>query len=478
MELIMSTNINGAVASLQGGRPENQDAYCFGETPNGYLVVVCDGMGGGPGGKTASTLAKTTIANTILHTPSTSDKAALVCTSIKNANTAVFEAATANPALRGMGTTAVVLLIDKRSAIVGHVGDSRLYKMRMGRTVFRTKDHSVVGDMVRQKIITEEQARLSTQSNILNRAVGVKPDVEPEVEEVAYEKGDRFVLCSDGIWGAIDEKSLVKDCTQKHNASVIVESLAEKIDAIGQSNGGHHDNLTLAIVETKTNSQLKESMSKRSISILLAFLAIAIASIIAAVVMYNRASIIPQLEKEKSNLKAELHSRDSIISKLQSDNEIAGAKLDAKDSEANSAKISASVSEQRVRELENKNRELQAKVDELSKKAAATAAAKAKNAAVLSKINRIIVAIKTFRDTKPSPNASLLNANKNNLQIELAGVKDPNIIDNVKSLEGYLKTIGSNNYDRKDNKCVLSKKQKGQLDSHIKNFEQKRKNLK
>lgn len=91
-----------------------------------------------------------------------------------------------------MGTTVTVLLINEEKATVAYVGDSRIYQIRKGRKIFRTFDHSMVFRMVKKKIITEEQARLSAQSNIILRAVGLKPDLDVDVFDLPYDKG----ICS------------------------------------------------------------------------------------------------------------------------------------------------------------------------------------------------------------------------------------------------------------------------------------------
>ena len=185
-----------------GGRPENQDSYGWQDTNYGYLVTVCDGMGGGPGGKTASTIAVKEIVAGISEASKDEEVPNIIIKAIRRANMAIIEAGNSNEALKGMGSTATVLLISEKSAYIAHVGDSRVYQLRGTKKVFRTFDHSMVFDMVSQGVITEEQARLSAQSNVITRALGVKPDVEVELHEVSYEKGDRFVLCSDGIHGS------------------------------------------------------------------------------------------------------------------------------------------------------------------------------------------------------------------------------------------------------------------------------------
>lgn len=271
----------GFAESRIGGRAENQDSYGYKETPLGFLLTVCDGMGGGPGGKTASSIAVEEIITGIDEANDDEEISNIIIKAIRRANMAVIEAANENPSLAGMGSTATVLLLSEQSAFIAHVGDSRVYQIRGGRKIFRTYDHSMVFELVKQKVITEEQARLSAQSNIITRALGMKPDLEVDIVERPYAKGDRFVLCSDGIHGSMPEKELLKMLgNRKISLGALVDDISTCVDNLGRTNGGHHDNMTLAIVETKNNSKLKEKMSKRAITIILALALLCMAGVI------------------------------------------------------------------------------------------------------------------------------------------------------------------------------------------------------
>ena len=152
--------------------------------------------------------------------------------------------------------------------------------IRGGKKAFRTFDHSMVFELVKQKVITEEQARLSAQSNVITRALGMKPDLEVDVLERSYDKGDRFVLCSDGIHGSMPEKELLKLVANRRSSlGAVVDDIATYVDNLGRSNGGHHDNLTLAIIETKINSKLKEKMSRLAKNLILALSILCVASV-------------------------------------------------------------------------------------------------------------------------------------------------------------------------------------------------------
>ncbi|MDE6271750.1 MAG: protein phosphatase 2C domain-containing protein [Muribaculaceae bacterium] len=241
--------IVGAVASRIGGRGENQDSYLVGETPLGLFVIVCDGMGGGPAGKTASLLASRTMADYVANCQPDYDPARALGECVVAANNVLTQATVENPALKGMGTTCVALLIRGGKGYVVHIGDSRVYQLRNGQIAFRTADHSFVGDCVRRGEMTEEEARTSNFSHVITRAIGGAPTIEPEVDVVEVNAGDRFALMSDGIWGAMPEPQLVAALSQADPVADIVNEVSISVDNMGLHKGGGHDNLTLALVE-------------------------------------------------------------------------------------------------------------------------------------------------------------------------------------------------------------------------------------
>ena len=260
-----------------GGRRENQDTFGYADTNFGLLVTVCDGMGGGPGGKTASSIAVKEIIDGVSEANGDETPTNALLKAIHRANRAILDAVEENPKLQGMGTTCTALLINKESAVIAHVG---VYQLRGHRKVFRTFDHSMVFGLVKEKVITEEQARLSEQSNIITRALGLKPELEIDIVERPYEKGDRFMLCTDGIHGTMPEPELIKRASEEKNIGQAVDNLATYVDGEGRKNGGGHDNLTLAIIETQNNSILKEKMSRLNRIILICIAVLLTASVV------------------------------------------------------------------------------------------------------------------------------------------------------------------------------------------------------
>jgi serine/threonine protein phosphatase PrpC len=263
----------GYIDSRIGGRKENQDSAGLRDTKLGYLIVVCDGMGGMQGGSVASQIAVQTILETVASADVQANPSMTLIKAIRNANMAIIEEGRDDPNLQGMGTTVTALLLTPHSALTAYLGDSRIYQIRHGEKVFRTFDHSMVFEMVKEKVISEEQARLSDQSNVIMKALGITPDIEVEVVERPYRKGDRFVLCTDGFWGAMPEDEFIRHLSEKKPLDKILDSTANIVESIGRNSGKEYDNLTAAILEMNSNSILKEKMNRKA-KILIAILAI------------------------------------------------------------------------------------------------------------------------------------------------------------------------------------------------------------
>ena len=252
--------LKGFAESRQGGRAENQDDWGFAETPLGFLAIVCDGMGGGPGGKTASGVAKAEIIRGLQQTAPGVPVTEAIRRAVQMADTALKMRMQQDQRLAGMGTTFVALLINAEAAYVAHAGDSRCYRLQGGKIKFRTADHSLVGELVRSKALTEEQARTSPQSNLITRGLGSVNNSQPDVDVVPYRVGNRFVLCTDGVWGMMNQMELVGKFRALRNLQTDVPRLCDEIDHLGFMQGGKHDNHTLIVVDVEANSQLKEGL--------------------------------------------------------------------------------------------------------------------------------------------------------------------------------------------------------------------------
>lgn len=250
--------------SMIGGRSENQDSFdCKSADGDKLIATVCDGMGGANGGAIASQKAVETILEYFAENHNTDNGEEQVAASVRTANDAIYQEALETPELRGMGTTATVALFDEEAAYIAYAGDSRIYQIREGKKIFRTFDHSRVFELVRAKRITEEEARLRPDSNVIMRALGIRPEVVADTARLSYKKGDRFVLCCDGVWGSMPETELIRMLSASGTVKDVVESLTSAVDDIGKKAGSHHDNLTIIIVEMKADSKYQPSILKK-----------------------------------------------------------------------------------------------------------------------------------------------------------------------------------------------------------------------
>jgi len=308
--------LSGIAVSKQGGRPENQDDCGWVDTPLGFLLVVCDGMGGGPGGKTASRIVKEEFLTAIQNCSPQASRVEAIKKAVSIANEALYLRMEKEPTLKGMGSTLVAVLINEQSAIVTHLGDSRFYSVRGKRILFRTADHSLVGEMVRNKAMSEEQARQSPQSNVIMRALGNTSNHVPEINEISFRKGDRFILCSDGVWGIMPHEQITERFTSIQDVASLATNLSAEIDQIGFSHGGNHDNHTMAIIELKMNSKLTNKMDKIK-NILL--------SIITVLLLISVFLYVKQLNNGKEeirSLKITLDEKEAEIKTLQNEKKL------------------------------------------------------------------------------------------------------------------------------------------------------------
>lgn len=226
-----------------------------------------------------------------------------------------------NPQLQGMGTTVVAVLFHRDAAIIAHVGDSCVYQLRRGSIVFRTDDHSMVAEMVRNNELLEEQARVSMQSNIITRALGVDGDNRADIAVQPYERGDRFLLCTDGIWGALPENELVKRADTTKSLPGAVDSIVITIDEQGRKTGNTHDNLTMALFEMKQDSKIKEKMNRKAIKII-KYLTVGLVVSLLANFLFGWLLMKPRDRQQRiEQLEETISNRDSTIIELKSTNE-------------------------------------------------------------------------------------------------------------------------------------------------------------
>lgn len=220
-------------------RSSNQDALLLQDGAHG-LYGVADGMGGHRGGDVASQMAVVMLGRVLEgKTPSE----AFLRAGIEEVNQMIFTEQLHNRELSGMGTTLTVLWEDSDRLLLGHVGDSRAYHIRSGKIRQVSQDHSMVADLVRDGVLTEEQARVHPYRNIITRALGTADTIEVDVLEIERRAGDKFLLCSDGLSEYVRPEEMLEILTKTPSEDAAEEMLQMALD------GGGRDNITLLIAE-------------------------------------------------------------------------------------------------------------------------------------------------------------------------------------------------------------------------------------
>lgn len=218
-------------------RANNQDAPIVSEKLR--LYGVADGMGGHKGGEVASTSARDDLLRELEgKTPSV----AALSGAIEEVNRQIYHQQEHDDALTGMGTTLSVLWMSDNFVYIGHVGDSRVYLLRDGEFKQMTLDHSLVEQLVREGVLTEEEAQNHPMRNIITRAIGTDESVEVDVVVEERRKGDLWLACSDGLHGLVDDRQM-RDALRQYAPEKAADVLLKAaLDA------GGRDNATLVIV--------------------------------------------------------------------------------------------------------------------------------------------------------------------------------------------------------------------------------------
>jgi len=235
----MSLGRTAAVTDPGRRRRQNEDAFVR-EPP---LFAVADGMGGAQAGEIASRLAAAA-----LRQPSddeSGDGRKRVVQLIQEANRRVYERSSEDEAVSGMGTTMTVALVEDTTVWIGHVGDSRAYRVRDGSLEQLTEDHSLVAELVRSGKLSPEEAEIHPQRSVITRALGTDPDVDVDVFSVSPEPGDLFMICSDGLTAMITDDAIL-EIMEDHRED-LDRSAKRLVDAANRSGG--EDNITVVLFE-------------------------------------------------------------------------------------------------------------------------------------------------------------------------------------------------------------------------------------
>ena len=235
-------------------RNANEDRLLV--TPELGLFLVADGMGGHATGQVASAMVMTSMHNFFRATrtgdwvpPDTTEDAGLDAASlrlvhaVRKANQDIFEASSAHPEHKGMGSTVVALHVDGAMATLAHVGDSRCYRIRQGAITQLTHDHSVVGEAMRNNpgLAAEDLALLP--KNMITRALGLRATVKVDAQRIELVDGDLLLLCSDGLHGMLDDQTIAEAAVRLDD----LDRASELLISLANAAGGK-DNVSLVLV--------------------------------------------------------------------------------------------------------------------------------------------------------------------------------------------------------------------------------------
>ena len=242
-------------------RETNEDFFAVSRlADNAHIFVVCDGMGGEAGGEIASKLAAESFVSEVVYQCSSkkcggelffadpeSEIPMMLDSALANANFEVWQKAQDDKELRGMGTTLVAALVLERPLRIFtlNIGDSRIYKIDEETAVRLTKDHSYVQYLVDKGEITQKQAENRSDRNIITRAVGISIRAEGDIAEAELQKGERLLLCTDGLCGMMTDDELAGVVAFR---GALIEKKAEQLISLANDAGGD-DNITLIIIE-------------------------------------------------------------------------------------------------------------------------------------------------------------------------------------------------------------------------------------
>jgi protein phosphatase len=232
-------------------RETNQDS--FATEPKLGLIIVADGMGGHAAGEQASSSAVLTVLEvfsrydfakgTLGGSEQTYSVEEIIGLALQEANERIMIASVSDANLQGMGTTAIVGVEKDGHLHFGHIGDSRVYRIRDGAADQLTEDHSIVQQLVRAGAISQAEAQVHPYKNVITRCLGMASEIEPDIITVPVQNGDRFVICSDGLSNFVTNQRLVEIVGGNDDIDEAGKMLVSEANARG---GG--DNITVVLM--------------------------------------------------------------------------------------------------------------------------------------------------------------------------------------------------------------------------------------
>jgi serine/threonine protein phosphatase PrpC len=253
----MAAAVIKAYGLPDGGRKRKHNVDAFASDVDEGLFIVADGMGGHAAGEVASKITVETIGEFIAATRQKEEatwpfkynheldfNSNRLAVAIEKANERVMAAVAAQPWLKGMGTTVVAGLLNEKILSLAHVGDSRAYLFRDGQLSRLTDDHSWVHEQVTAGILTEEEAKTHPLKNVVTRALGGGPSVSPDLQELVFSPGDRYLFCSDGLTTMVSDEEILDTAAAVKDP----QALCQKLVDMANEKGGV-DNITVVVVD-------------------------------------------------------------------------------------------------------------------------------------------------------------------------------------------------------------------------------------
>lgn len=213
-------------------------------------AIVADGMGGHRAGDVASSLAVDSLVKSLQAwggSSSIQESVPALKDMIRKANKVVYETASLNDQYHNMGTTVVMALLDGTAGLIGHIGDSRAYRLRSGQLELLTEDHTLVNELTKSGQLSPEEAAHHPRRNVLTRALGTDREVEADVQVIDWRSGDLILLCSDGLSGLVEP---VEVQSTLEDPNVQLEQQAQKLIDLALAAGGD-DNVTVVLVASE-----------------------------------------------------------------------------------------------------------------------------------------------------------------------------------------------------------------------------------
>jgi serine/threonine protein phosphatase PrpC len=253
MGALLSLEFHSALDTGRARR-NNEDAVLV--DPALPLCVLADGMGGYNAGEVASDMTVREVREQVLawahSAPAGSgargddDIRQALGAAAQSANRKVFDAANSNPAYQGMGTTLVIALFEPQRVWIGHIGDSRAYRLRAGVLEQISRDHSLLQEQIDAGLLTEEEAAYSMHRNLVTRAVGVEPEVDLELHCHPLHSGDVILLCSDGLSDMLPDAAIAHVMLASENLALMANNLVQ-----AANDAGGRDNISVILAQAK-----------------------------------------------------------------------------------------------------------------------------------------------------------------------------------------------------------------------------------